>query len=119
LDAAPDRTTRPTPPGEILAEVLASRGITMRQFAEACGCSIKHVREIVHDRAAITPQMAIRMATALGDSTPEYWLALSNAVALYDVRDAVVENRYRPRRYPPTRKGAPRPVAERGDAPMT
>lgn len=79
---------RPRPPGEILVELyLAPHGISVRKFAAACDVTGKHMDAIVNDRAAITAAMALRIAKALGTTTPEYWLSLQNAVDLYDAQE--------------------------------
>lgn len=78
------RTRRPRLPGEILAELyLAPHEISIAKFAEACGVTRKHMSAIVNGRAAITAEMATRIAAALG-TTPQYWLNLQNAVDFHD-----------------------------------
>jgi addiction module HigA family antidote len=98
------QTRRPRLPGEILRELylapaeqqlrdpvtgrfLAYRGaITITKFAAACDVSLKHMRAIVNGRARITAAMATRIAAALGNTTPEFWLNLQNVVDLYDAQ---------------------------------
>ena len=73
------RTRRPSLPGEILAELyLAPHEISIARFAEACGVTRKHMSAIVNGHAAITAEMATRMAAVLG-TTAQYWLNLQNA----------------------------------------
>jgi addiction module HigA family antidote len=80
------RNRRPTTPGVVLHEhYLAPRGLTIKDFAAACGVSRKHISNIIHGRAAITSETAVRFATVL-DTTPELWLNLQNAVDLYDAK---------------------------------
>jgi addiction module HigA family antidote len=90
------RTRRPSLPGEILAELyLAPHEISIAKFAEACGVTRKHMSKIVNGHAAITAEMATRMAAVLG-TTAEYWLNLQNAVDLFDAQErlaAASENR--------------------------
>jgi plasmid maintenance system antidote protein VapI len=45
------------------------------------------MRAIVNGRARITAAMATRIAAALGNTTPEHWLNLQNAVDLYDAQE--------------------------------
>jgi addiction module HigA family antidote len=93
-----NRTRRPSPPGEILAELyLAPHEIPIAQFAEACGVTRKHMSRIVNGRVLLTPEMATRIATALGTTTPEYWLNLQNAVDLYDAQQRIAASGRRPR----------------------
>jgi antitoxin HigA-1 len=82
------RTRRPSPPGEILVELyLAPHKISITKFATACDITRKHMDAIVNGRAAITAAMALRIAKALGTTTPEYWLSLQNSVDLYDAQE--------------------------------
>jgi antitoxin HigA-1 len=78
------RRVRPVIPGRILVELyLHPREVSIARFAEAAGVSRKHMSAIVNGRAAITAEVATRIALVLG-TTPQYWLNLQNAVDLYD-----------------------------------
>ena len=73
-------------PGKLLHEYyLKPRGLTIAGFARATKLSRKHVSNIVHGRAAISPDTAVRFATVL-DTTPRFWLNLQNAVDIHDAR---------------------------------
>ena len=75
---------RPTAPGRILAEhYLKPRELSVTQFADTVGVTRKHISNIVHGKATITPATAVRFAKVL-DTTPEFWLNLQNAVDLHD-----------------------------------
>jgi len=90
------RTRRPSLPGEILAELyLAPHEISIARFAEACGVTRKHMSAIVNGHAAITAEMAARMAAVLG-TTAQYWLNLQNAVDLYDAEERLATSGNRP-----------------------
>jgi len=89
---------RPTPPGEILAELyLRPRGVSIARFADAAGVTRKHMSGIVNGRAAITAETATRIATVLGTSA-QYWLNLQNAVDLYDAGKRLRHGDRRPHR---------------------
>jgi addiction module HigA family antidote len=76
-------TRRPTPPGEILAEeFLKPLGLTQKQLADHLGCDVKVINRIVNGRCAVTAEMAVRLAAALG-TTPEFWLNAQQAVDLH------------------------------------
>ena len=82
--AITQRTRRPSPPGAILAELyLAPHQISVAAFAAACGVTRKPMSGIINGHVAITAEMAVRLAAALG-TTAQYWLNLQNAVDLYD-----------------------------------
>ena len=88
---------RPTPPGELLAELyLKPRRVSISKFAEAAGVSRKHMSAIIHGRAAITADLATRIATVLG-TTAQLWLNLQNAVDLYDAGRTVKSSKRGPR----------------------
>ncbi len=81
-----ERKRRPRMPGKLLhAYYLAPRGLTIAGFARATKLSRKHVSNIVHGRAAISPDTAVRFATVL-DTAPQFWLNLQNAVDIHDAR---------------------------------
>jgi addiction module HigA family antidote len=79
------RKRRPTLPGVILRKYyLEPRSLGITRFAEATGLTRKHVSNIVHGKASVSPETAVRFAQVLG-TTPQFWLNLQNAV---DVADA-------------------------------
>jgi antitoxin HigA-1 len=64
----------PPHPGEILRELcLDPLGLSVTDAAKALRVSRKTLSEILNGRAAITPEMAIRLSIAF-DTTPESWL---------------------------------------------
>src|SRR4030067_84158 len=76
------RMFNPAHPGEILREMyLKPLGVTVTQAAAALGVTRKHVSAIVNGRAAVTPDMALRLATAFA-TEPELWV---NMQAQYDL----------------------------------
>lgn len=69
-------------PGEMIARDLEDLGISGRRFALNIGVTPATVSRFLAGKTALTPQLAIRIAAALG-STPEFWLRLQCA---YDLR---------------------------------
>lgn len=64
----------PPHPGEIVRELcLDPLGLSVTDAAKALRVSRKTLSEILNGRAAITPEMAIRLSIAF-DTTPESWL---------------------------------------------
>ena len=64
----------PPHPGEVLKELcLEPLGLTVTDAAKALGVSRKTLSTIVNGRAAITPEMAIRLSIAF-DTSAEGWL---------------------------------------------
>lgn len=77
------RMHNPPHPGEVLKGLwLEPADVTITAAAEAMGLSRKHVSSIVHGRAAITADMALRLAAWLKTS-PESWLAMQAAFDLW------------------------------------
>lgn len=76
------RMHNPAHPGEILREMyLKPLNITVTQAAKALGVTRKHVSAIVNGRAPVTPDMALRLASAFV-TEPELWV---NMQAQYDL----------------------------------
>lgn len=63
------------PPGEVLAEELAARGLTQSQLARQMGRPLQAVNEIVRGKKRITGETALQLADALGTSA-ELWMRL-------------------------------------------
>lgn len=76
---------RPTHPGAILREdVLPALKMTQTEFAELLGVSRLSVSELLHEKRALSPEMAVRIATLL-NTTPESWLRMQEAVDLWKI----------------------------------
>jgi addiction module HigA family antidote len=83
---------RPTHPGEILREdFLPEYGITVTGLAEAIGVSRQTVNELLRERRAISPEMALRLSRLFGNSA-EFWLDLQRAVDLWEAAAAIRES---------------------------
>ena len=65
----------PAPPGEMLAGWLEDLNMSVTDFAAHIGISRVMLSRILHGHAAITADMDLRLAEALG-TTPGYWLKL-------------------------------------------
>ena len=72
-------------PGEYLEEVLESRNITNRDFADRVGLTEKAVSQIVNGKALYSPVTAIAFEKAL-DIKAEIWLNLADAFQLFVAR---------------------------------
>lgn len=82
------RLHSPPHPGEVLQELwLEPAGLTITAAALALGCTRKHVSGIVNGRAAVTADMALRLAAWL-KTTPESWLAMQAAWDLWQASRA-------------------------------
>jgi len=81
-----DANRRPTHPGALLREdVLPALAMTQTELARLLDVSRLTVSELLHERRALSPEMAVRLATLLNTS-PESWLRMQEAVSLWEVR---------------------------------
>jgi len=79
----PDR--RPTHPGALLREdVLPALGMTQTELARRLGVSRLSVSELLHEKRALSPDMAMRLGKLLGTSA-ESWLRMQAAVDLWEL----------------------------------
>jgi addiction module HigA family antidote len=80
-----DPKRRPTHPGAILREdVLPALDMTQTEFAQRLGVSRLSVSDLLHEKRAMTPEMAARVGKLL-NTTPESWLRMQEAVDLWEV----------------------------------
>jgi addiction module HigA family antidote len=78
------RKVRPTHPGEMLREdFLPDYRLSVSSFAKALGVSRQTVNELLRERRAVSPEMALRLSRLFGN-TPEFWLNAQRAVDLWD-----------------------------------
>ncbi len=73
----------PPHPGEVLQDtVLADNRISVSEFARQLGVSRVTLSRMVNGRAAVSADMALRLAAALGGSA-ESWLQMQVAYDLW------------------------------------
>jgi antitoxin HigA-1 len=78
-----ERTRPPVHPGGILKrQYLEPLGLGISQAALALGVSRKTLSKLIHERGAVTPDMALRLARAF-NTTPELWLNLQRNYDLW------------------------------------
>lgn len=87
------RMHSPPHPGEVLADTVlrGDGGLSVTEFARRLGVSRVALSRVVNGRAAVSAELAIRLASALGGSA-ESWL---NMQVAYDLSQA--ERRRRPK----------------------
>ncbi len=84
--------SRPLTVGQMLIiEFLEPMHIEISELAEAMGVHRNTLSRIVHDKGMLTGPMAIKLAAALGN-TPEFWLNIQHAVAIWDVHHKAYEH---------------------------
>jgi addiction module HigA family antidote len=83
------RKVRPTHPGEMLREdFLPDYGLSVSSFAKAIGVSRQTVNELLRERRAVSPEMALRLARLFGN-TPEFWINAQRAVELWEAAKSI------------------------------
>lgn len=89
----------PVHPGQIIRhDCLEPLGLSITAAAEILGVTRVTVSRLVNGRAAVSPEMAVRLSKAFG-STPEFWLRLQLNYDLAQVNakaDEIHVARYRP-----------------------
>jgi antitoxin HigA-1 len=75
---------KPTHPGEMLREdFLPDYDLSVAGLAEALGVSRQSINELLRERRAVSPEMALRLGRLFGNS-PEFWLNAQRAVDLWE-----------------------------------
>jgi len=77
------RQIKPTHPGEMLREdFMPDFRLRASDLAEKLGVSRQTVNEVLRERRAVSPAMALRLSRLFGN-TPEFWLNAQRAVDLW------------------------------------
>ena len=78
------REIPPTHPGEMIREdFMPDFNLNATSLAAAIGVSRQTINELLRERRAITPVMALRLSRFFGNS-PEFWLNAQHARDLWD-----------------------------------
>ena len=86
------RLIRPTHPGEMLREdFLPDYDLSVAELAEAIKVSRQTVNELLNEKRALSPAMALRLSRYFGNS-PEFWLNGQREVDLWEAARANKED---------------------------
>ncbi len=78
------RIIPPTHPGEMIREdFLPDYGLTTTSLASALGVSRQTINELVRERRAISPIMALKLARLFKNS-PEFWMNVQRTRDLWE-----------------------------------
>ncbi len=73
----------PSHPGEILREMFIKElGLTITEVAEGLGMARGNLSAIINERAGISPELAIKLSEAFGN-TAEFWMNLQKNYDLW------------------------------------
>ena len=70
----------PAHPGELIRETIDGisqengRKLSVGEVAKGLGTTRKTLSAIINGQQGVTPEMAIKLAAAFGNTTPEFWL---------------------------------------------
>lgn len=80
---------KPTHPGEMLREdFLPDYDLSVSGLAEALGVSRQSMNELLRERRAVSPEMALRLGRLFGNS-PEFWLNAQRALDLWQAAETI------------------------------
>ena len=65
--------------------------LSVKELADAIGVSRQSVNELLRERRALSPEMALRLSRLFGNS-PEFWLNAQRAVDLWEAGRAIRED---------------------------
>jgi len=83
---------KPTHPGEMLREdFLPEYELTVSELATAVGVSRQSINELLRERRALSPEMALRLGRLFGNSA-EFWLNAQRALDLWKAEQAIHED---------------------------
>lgn len=82
---------KPVHPGEILREeFMADYDLAVSALASSLGVSRQSINELLRERRAVSPEMALRLGKFFGNSA-DFWLNLQRSVDLYQANLAIAE----------------------------
>lgn len=85
-------TRKPTHPGNVfLEDVLKPLHITITDAAHMLGVSRKALSEFVNEKAALSPEMAIRISKATNTSV-ESWMNMQQKLTLWEAEQHAPTN---------------------------
>ena len=74
---------KPTHPGEMLREdFMPDYGLTVAGLADSLAVSRQSINELLRERRALSPEMALRLGRLFNNS-PEFWLNAQRTIDLW------------------------------------
>jgi addiction module HigA family antidote len=69
-------------------DFMPDYGLSVSSIAKALGVSRQTVNELLRERRAVSPEMALRLSRLFGN-TPEFWLNAQRAIDLWEATKTV------------------------------
>ena len=86
------RVMAPTHPGAIIREdFMPDYNLNVTTLADMLGVSRQTVNELLRERRALSPAMALRLSRLFGNS-PEFWLNAQRAVDLWQAEKELAKD---------------------------
>ena len=91
----------PAHPGELIRETLdglreeTGQKLTVQEVADGLGTTRKNLSALINGKQRVTPEMAIRLAAAFTNTTPEFWLTVQEHYDLAQARQKVDTSKVR------------------------
>jgi len=82
----------PPHPGEMISDILDELKVGIRELARALDVAPSTVQRVVTGAAAVSPEMAVKLAVVLGSSA-KFWLDLQSHYSLWQA-EQVVDTRH-------------------------
>ena len=83
------RRVRPVHPGRIVKTNLEAMGLSVNAAALAIGVTRAALGNIVLEKSAISPEMALRLRQADGGGGPDIWMKMQADVDLWDAKQKI------------------------------
>jgi addiction module HigA family antidote len=89
------RNLPPSHPGEILREMfIKEHQLTITEVAKGLGIARANLSAIVNERAGISPELAVKLSIAFGNSS-QFWINLQKNYELWYAEKKVNRKRIR------------------------
>ena len=85
----------PAHPGELIRETIdgiaeeTGKKLSIQKVATGLDTTRKTLSAIINGKQAVTPEMAIKLATGFNNTTPEFWLQVQDNFNLFIARKKV------------------------------
>ncbi|HZY63963.1 MAG TPA: HigA family addiction module antitoxin [Edaphobacter sp.] len=66
----------PPHPGAVIKDILQGLPMTVSEFAAHIGVSRNSLSRVLNEHAAVTPEMSIKIAQALGQEQTDIWFKM-------------------------------------------
>jgi addiction module HigA family antidote len=87
----------PAHPGELLGEIIPATGLSKREIAVLLGISRQHLYDVLAQRKAVSPSVAVRLGKLFGDGAG-IWVRMQGAYDTWHAeRELAAEIRKIPR----------------------